>query len=94
MKSELGCARRSGEENVALLSSIYACREGFISLILYSSIDDSTAVTCDCHDYTGREFGASHAPVIPRNNVTGKFVTVRLGSYSSDNIGGSTINTN
>ena len=94
MRSELGCARRSGEENAALLSSIYACREAVISLTLYSSIDKSTAVTCDCHGYTGREFGASHAPVMPRNNVIGKIILVRLESYSSDSFGVSTINTN
>ena len=94
MRSELGYVRRSGGDNAALLSSIYACREAVNSLTLHSSINDSTAVTCDCHDYTGREFGASHAPVIPRNNVTGKIVMVRLELYSSDSFGGSTINTN
>ena len=88
-----GSARRSGEENAALLSSIYSCREGFTTLILFSPLDGSTAVRCDCHDNTGRQSGACHAPVIPRNNVTRKFDTVRLGSHPSDYNGGFIINT-
>ena len=88
-----GSARRSGKENAALLSSIYSCREGFTTLILFSPLDGSTAVRCDCHDNTGRQSGACHAPVVPRDNVTGKLDTVQPGSHPSDYNGGFIINT-